>query len=129
MKLSDLHEEYIERANRSMNMGKLPIDPKEPETPILPSNRWMKSENTLVKTYTFRRWQDRERFVIGLFAYESKVEHNAEMLIKQYDVTVMVRTENIGVTELDYEYARFSDGLYKDVVYSLDHARENDQTR
>lgn len=112
-----------------MNMGKLPIDPKESESPIVVGSRWMKSENVLVKTYSFRRPADKRLFVNGLFDYEGKVEHHAEMLIRQDDVTVRVKTENVGVTELDYEYARFADALFRDVVYSVEHATEANTDR
>lgn len=128
MKVSQLCEQFIEMANRPMDLGRLPIDPKEPEVPIVPASRWMKNDGGLVKTYAFRRPEDRERFVMQLFDYERQVQHNAEMLIKQGEVTVSVTTHDIGVTELDMEYARFCDALFKDVVYSPDHGnrREDD---
>ncbi len=111
-----------------MNMGKLPVNPKEPEVPILPSNRWIKTGNALVKVYDFRRLEDKPKFVVKLLNYETQVQHNAMITITETNVTIQVTTTNIGVTELDFEYARFSDSLYKDVVYSPDHARrENDQ--
>lgn len=103
-----------------MEFGRLPISPRPAEPPVIPVERWMKSGDVLIKTYRFRRPGDRERFVGVLFCYEREVQHNATMTLTQEEVTVCVQTHGIGVTELDYEYARFADQVFKDVVYSRD---------
>lgn len=56
---------------------------------------------------------------MGLMEYETKTQHNATIIVTEGEVTVEVRTKDVDqVTELDKEYANWSDELYRDVVYS-----------
>ncbi len=120
MKLAKLHEEFMKKADRPMTFGARPVSPKEAETPILPAERWRRVDNVLVKDYSFRRPEDKTSFVTQLLAYEAEVQHNASLLVTQHKVTVSVSTSNVGVTELDLEYARFADAVFRDLVYAPD---------
>lgn len=120
--LQDLHEQFIEKANRPMRFGALPVEPRQPEAPIIVSDRWRESDGALYKTYIFRRMPDRDNFVMGLLAYEASVEHNAEIRIDHDKVDLRVQTKDLGrVTEVDKEYAKYSDVLFRNLVYCPDH--------
>lgn len=119
MKLTDLCEEFISQAERPMSFGSLPVSPKQAEAPILPTNRWETDDGQLVKTFKFRRPEDREIFVMELFAYEKEVGHHSTMTVTQDDVTLRLYTHDTGkVSELDKEYSKYADQLYKDVSYA-----------
>jgi len=119
MKLQQLHEQFIEKANRPMSYGALPITPREPEVPVVALERWREAGGALYKTYKFRRPNDKNSFVMQLLAYESQVEHNADIHISGDQVSLKVQTHDLGkVTELDKEYAKYADVLFKNLVYS-----------
>jgi pterin-4a-carbinolamine dehydratase len=121
LKLSQLHESFIDQARRPMDFGKLPVSAVSPETPIIPVNKWVKSVDTWKKDYTFRLNQQRNDFVKSILDYEAEVGHNAVVHVKEGCVTLFLSTHDIGITELDKEYAKHADELYRDVVYSLKH--------
>ena len=123
--LKQLHREFIEKANRPMTFGALPVEPKEAEAPLFPVERWREVDHVLVKTYQFRRDGDRDRFLMGLLEYERQVQHNATLVVQADRVGLRLTTHDIDrVTELDKEYARFADVLFKDVVYDPEHGTE-----
>ena len=124
-KLLLLHEEFIQKANRPMTFGALPVSPKEAEAPILPVERWRIMDDSLCKLYKFRRAVDRDHFVIALLSYEAETQHHADILIMEGEVSLKLSTKDLQkVTELDKEYARFADQLFRDLVYSPDHGDE-----
>lgn len=120
MKLQDLHEQFIEKAQRQMTFGALPVRPKEPEAPVMAVDRWREVNGALYKTYKFRRSHDKNDFVMQLLAYESTTEHNAQITIDHDTVSLKLQTKDIGKpTELDKEYAKYADVLFRNLVYSL----------
>lgn len=119
MRTPNLFYEFIENDKRQMTFGALPVQPKEQQLPIMPTERWRDVNGALHKTYKFRRQEDRNQFVISLLSYEQSVQHNAEFTITEQQVTIKVQTKNVDrVTELDKEYARYADVLFRDLVYS-----------
>lgn len=121
MKLSRLHEEFIDKARRPMSFGRLPISPLEGDVAIIPVEKWTKVDSPLRlrKTYKFLSSSARNRFVEGLFEYEDRTNHNAMITVDEGQVTLDIRTKDVDqITELDKEYAKFADVLFKDVVYS-----------
>ena len=117
--LQVLHEEFIEKARRPMTFGRLPINAKEVELPVVPMNKWTKEGDpkALKKTYKFRRPDDRNNFIRELLEYEEEVEHNADISISEDSVTLKIYTKDIKqITEIDTEYAKFADSLYKDIT-------------
>ena len=111
--LKIIHESFIDKARRQMSFGRLPI---------VPVDRWklVDSPKRLHKAYKFISNELRNAFVEGLFEYEKKIGHNAKMVIEEYIVTLDVYTKDIDqVTELDKEYAKYADILFKDIVYSV----------
>jgi pterin-4a-carbinolamine dehydratase len=120
--LRQLHEEFIDKARRPMQFGRLPVMPRGKDVPVIVSDKWKKADNTLVKTYRFLSVELRNDFVRQLLAYEEKVGHHSTMTLQSDTVTLTLQTHDIEqITELDKEYARWADELFKDVVYSLSH--------
>ena len=129
MKLSKLHEEFIEASRRPMQFGRLPINAREVEIPIVPTERWALAgkPKTLSKTFRFARAGDRNRMLQELLDYEEKSRHHAKIIIEEDTLKLSLVTKNIEqVTELDKEYARFADQVFKDVVFApdTDHLKE-----
>ena len=122
MKLTRLHEEFLDKARRPMSFGRLPVNTRAPELPVIPVDRWVKEDGALKKTFRFRLKKQRVDFVKQLLDYETEVGHNAVILLKEETVGLTLQTMSVGhVTELDKEYASFADELYRDVVYSTEH--------
>lgn len=126
MNLKQVLSEYIERANRPMDFGALPIEPKEAESPVIAVERWKQIDNALVKKFQFRRDGDRDKFVFGLLDYEKQVGHNGLIVIEADKVLLKLHTHDVDrITELDKEYARFADILFKDVVYCPEYGTQS----
>lgn len=127
MKLANLHEAFIDKARRPMSFGKLPIEPLKGGVALVPVDKWenLASPTRLRKTFRFMSQEKRNNFVQGLFEYEAKTRHNSMITIDEHEVTLDVRTKDVDmITELDKEYTKFADILFRDVVYSL--ATENE---
>ena len=121
MKLSKLHEEFIAVSKRPMQFGRLPVDPKRVELPVVPMERWMieGDPRRLTKVYRFRRPEDRNVMVRTLLDYESEVGHHAKMLLDEGELRLSLITKGTErITELDKEYAQFADEVFKDVTSS-----------
>lgn len=119
--LQRLHEEFIDVARRPMVFNRMPIKPVEGDVAIIAVEKWKKvdSPSRLRKTFKFSKQEARNRFVKKLLAYEDETQHNAVITIDEGQVTLDVRTKDIDqITELDKEYARYADVLYKDTVYN-----------
>lgn len=117
--LQRLHETFIEKANRPMTFGKLPVRPRQPDAPVIAIDRWQESEGALYKTYRFRRSADRADFVVQLLAYEASCHHHAQIRIDEGEVELKLTTKDLDrVTERDKEYARYADVLFRGLVYS-----------
>jgi len=120
-KLHILHEQFIEKARRPMSFGRLPIRPIEGDTAIVAVDKWRKLESPvrLRKTFKFFSQVARNEFVNQLLGYENDVQHNAVITIDEGEVTLDLRTKDVDqVTEIDKEYAKFSDEIYRDIVYN-----------
>jgi pterin-4a-carbinolamine dehydratase len=116
-KLTQLHEDFIEKAQRPMTFGGLPVRTRAPEAPIIPMDRWKEADGALYKTYKFREPDQRDRFVLAMLNYERDVQHNAQIRIDEGEVSLRIQTRTAErVTELDKEYARFADCVFKDLV-------------
>lgn len=121
MKLKKLHETYIEASRRPMSLGRLPIDPKKIELPVVPMEKWVLKGDPkkLVKTFRFRRPSDRNMMIIALLEYEEEAQHHADMIVREETLQVILYTRNVElVTEIDKEYARHADEIFKDIVYT-----------
>ena len=129
MKLAKLHEGFIEASRRPMEFGRLPIDARKVETPIVPMERWTLAgkPKVLSKTFRFARKGDRNRMLQELLDYEEKTHHHARIMLEEDELRLVLITKNIEqVTEVDKEYARYADQVFKDVVFSpdIEHLKE-----
>jgi len=126
-RLKKLHESFIDRARRPMIFGKLPIEPLSSGAAIIPVDKWetIESPKRLRKSYKFISNEMRNSFVISLFDYETKIGHNATIVVSEYKVILEIYTKDIDqITELDKEYATYADILFKDIAYNI--AKNND---
>lgn len=115
--LSDLHESFINKAREPFVKGVLPVKPKEGFLPVIAMNTWKKSEDYYVKKFEFRVQTHRNEFIKQLLEYEDEVGHNAKMVVNEGLVVLMLQTKDLErVTEIDKEYAKYADAVYKDVV-------------
>ncbi len=120
--LRQLHEEFLDKARRHMDFGRLPVMPRGRDVPVIAIDKWKKSDNSLIKTFKFISNELRNDFVRQLLIHEEKTCHCATLTIQYESVTLTLQTQDLDqVTELDKEYAKHADELYKDVVYSLSH--------
>jgi pterin-4a-carbinolamine dehydratase len=120
VKLKKLHESYIESSRRPMDLGRLPISPKDIELPVVPMDKWVLKGDPkkLVKTFRFRRPGDRNMMIQDLLEYEEEVQHHADMVIKEDTLQIEIYTKNVElVTEIDKEYAKQADQIFKNIVY------------
>lgn len=126
--LAALNEAFIERANRSI-LNNVPINAKTArELPVLPTDRWAQVKTpegtSLSKTFDFQNNEFRDRFILAILNYEEHYEHRGTVTFSDKKVSVSIATRHIDVvTELDKEYTRFCDTLYRDAVYNRLHGR------
>lgn len=120
--LQRLHEEFIDKARRPMSFGRLPIQPVKGDIAIVAVDRWetTKDPTRMKKTFKFFDNELRNFFVKKLFEYEIETQHNANLNIDEGTVSISLFTKDIDqITDLDKEYAKFADLLYKDVIYGV----------
>lgn len=116
---SRLHEEFIDRARKPMDFGNLPVKPVAPDVPVIVSSKWANRDKKLSKVFRFRNLNERNLFVKLLLDHEQEVQHNANIVIDEDYVDVCIWTRDINsITELDKEYAKHADSLYKEVMFS-----------
>ena len=122
MRLTQLHEQFLDSARRPMSFGRLPVMPKDAEVPLIPVNKWTKSDGSLKKSYTFRLGSQRNDFLRQLLDHEEEVGHHTRLYVEEGKVTVTLQTADIEqVTELDKEFSKWLDELFREVVYSTQH--------
>jgi len=117
-----LHEEFIEVSRRPMQFGKNPIEPQKNQLPIIAMNKWNTFSDPirLSRTYEFRRKEDRSLFIKDLLDYEDEIGHHADIFITEDTVRIELHTKDIDqITEIDKEYAKYSDETYKEIVTSF----------
>jgi pterin-4a-carbinolamine dehydratase len=116
--LTHLHESFIEKANRPMGFGSLPVKQVAASLPIVPISKWTKSAGSLTKDFTFQTSEARSNFLRALLDYEDDCGHHADLRITEDVVVVILKTKGVdSVTELDAEYAKEVDLLFKEVIY------------
>lgn len=118
-KLTDMHDEFIRKAQCPL-VQRPPVRVSEPEVPVIALERWHEVAGSLTKRYEFRHPAMRPAFVVALMEYEAETQHHAVLIVDEGAVIVKLVTKNIDrITELDREYARYADVVFKDLVYSL----------
>lgn len=106
-----------------MTFGRLPIKPVENDLAIIPVEKWVKADSPtrLKKKFRFRSQKLRNEFVKEIFDIEIEKNHNATITIDEDFVVIELRTKDIDqITEIDKEFSKTIDVLFKDIVYISD---------
>lgn len=121
MKLGILMEDYCRTARETtVPSMRPPIEPTEGQgKPIVPMDRWqLVDKKRLLKVFRFKTLAQRNQFVFNLLQFEELTQHSATMTIDDDSVAFTVWTKEAGcVTDLDKDYAKAADVIYKDVCY------------
>jgi pterin-4a-carbinolamine dehydratase len=89
------------------------------EAPIIASEKWVVKEKHLCKKYHFFTIKDRNLFMLEMLTYEDKSGHYAKFVVAEDYVSIALITKNVNsITELDKEYAKYADLVYRDVSYA-----------
>jgi pterin-4a-carbinolamine dehydratase len=76
--------------------------------------------NRYRKKFKFSKRSQMANFLNDLFSYEDELQHHAEITVRYKTVTVEVWTHSLeDITEVDGEYARMANEIYKDNYASL----------
>jgi pterin-4a-carbinolamine dehydratase len=115
----NIYHLLVERELGQTELGHpLPVEPLAPEVPLLAMERWNITGGMLTKRYQFRHPGNRPRFVTAMMEYEDDTQHHAVLIVDEDSVIIKLVTKDVNrVTELDKEYARFADIVFKDLVY------------
>jgi len=93
-----------------------PIEPKE-RLPVFVFDRWNLTKDGLMKSYKFQDRKQLRYFISSIIEYEEQIQHSAKIDILGTKVGITIITETIEiVTEIDKEYARYVDVVYRDVM-------------
>lgn len=127
MNLSNLHENFIDDARRPMlSTGKLPVNKREAEVPVIAVEKWRKvgTKKALTKTYHFMKPQHKVEFVKQIMDLEAETNHQVTLLAEGDKVSLGLLTRGVEqVTELDREFAKQADEIFSDIVYSKTHVK------
>lgn len=119
MKLTELHENFIQDGRARTVLSSSPIVVKHRQVTLMPVERWVVADNKQKKTFHFRKLEQRNQFVLGLLEFEATTQHPGEMHVSELAVVLAVGTPELRqITELDKEYSKFADQLYRDVMYN-----------
>jgi pterin-4a-carbinolamine dehydratase len=125
-KIKNLMYEFMVNNSEPLKSGNLQrqihpdhvvINPTK-KVPLLPNNRWIDNEDkSIYKRFDFKDTIKRNTFLMRLFEYEEKTNHHGKILIDENFVEITLVTKNINMaTEIDKEYAKYADSVYKDVI-------------
>lgn len=114
-KLSSIMEAYLASAQVP---SEPPVKATPSSAPIVPMNKWMlEDKKCLRKTYMFDSIELRNEFMRQLFDVDGADFHAKEIYAVDNTVTIRVCTKvDSALSELDKEFARLVDVIYKDVV-------------
>jgi pterin-4a-carbinolamine dehydratase len=119
LEFEDLDPGFTDPSKAQMQFGVKPVIVRGQELPVFPTNRWRNCGSYITKRYEFRRLSDKQRFVEIVMKYERKVQHFSQMNIDRESVTLKLSTQTVDKpTEIDKEFAKFVDGVFKDITYS-----------
>lgn len=114
-KLSLLMEAYIASPQVPFEP---PIKAQEPEAlPIVPTERWtVVDRKRLLKTFKFESVDKRNTFLTQLLRLEADCGHHAEIIVTEDSVQIRLWTKTSdSLTDLDKEYARTADAMFRDL--------------
>ena len=110
-----LTEDLVQQASSTTVKPAVPIKPAE-QLPVKPIAAWTAADGALKKTFKFKDSDTRTSFLYQLLSYEQEKGHNAELVVRAKSVAVVVSTHELkSITELDREYTRAADVIYREV--------------
>jgi len=88
--------------------------------PVVPRKafRWERvaSPNRLHASFELKSDEEYSLFLAEIFAYERETRHRAKIVCDYPTVTIEIYTKDVNdITEIDLEYAREVDDIYRDV--------------
>lgn len=100
--------------------GKMPVSPKNANVPVIATERWIKTtSNELRKCYTFKTFDEKKLFVSQILGYELQTQHPVKLTSHEDRVILVLQTQGVeDVTDIDKEFAKYADIVYKDIVYN-----------
>ena len=122
--LNQIMKEYLDANSKNdvhllLEEAILSVPTSNPIQPKDPRNDWevINDPQRLIKEYTFSAGRGLIDFVNEILLYQEEVGHHAKLTVEDTKVTIEVYTHGIeSITELDSEYARTSDDIYRDVA-------------
>lgn len=99
-----------------------PIRAQEPATlPIVPTQRWsVVGKKRLTKSFVFETIEKRNDFMSQVLKLEAECGHSSEMFLSELEVQMKVWTRSSdSLTDLDKEYARTVDAIFRDLTVEL----------
>ena len=119
MNLSDVLKEYFDEDLKSSPLiyeslgmfNSVPVQPQQRDD-------WevVASPNRLNKTYEFENSSTLKAFLLEMLDYQDSVSHHGKFIVDYLKVTVEVYTHDVeDVTELDLEWSKMADNIYRDV--------------
>jgi pterin-4a-carbinolamine dehydratase len=107
------------------------VVPLQRSLPVIPKKKssWEKisNPNRMHRTYTFTSKKEYYLFLSAITAHEQDVDHSAKIICSYPDVTIEVYTHDVNdITELDLEYSRDAEEIYRDVK---DYSRYNEEDK
>jgi pterin-4a-carbinolamine dehydratase len=121
-KVSLLVENYLTRRMSTFPDEGAPVRVvrSSTDTPLAPTSRWVTlGKKILSKRFEFRDHELRDRFIIDLLEHERDTAHRARVILDELSVEIEVGTRDANmISELDREYAKEADLIYKNVCYT-----------
>lgn len=107
----------VKQLREYFHVGDRPIKPLQPGPAIFVDSKWkMLAGNGLTKTYTFKKQELRNEFVMHCLALEtSRRKEDIVWTIKGNSVEIFLKTPNIGLTEYITEFAKTIDAIKNDL--------------
>ena len=113
-KISHLLKEYFEMPD---NRTPRYFDVSCPVKPVSFDWEVHSSPERFAKKFKFTSRDRLTSFLNEVLVYEDEVRHHGEIRIKNDEVSISVYTHDVDrITELDKEYVRSVDNIYKDVL-------------
>ena len=116
-KLSNLLREYFEPEKRSRSDQIIGLSIKPPLSPACFDWEVHQDPERFSKRFKFDSRHRMTSFLNELMIYEDEVGHHGEQRINYDQIDISVYTHDVNrITELDKEYARDVDNIYRDVL-------------
>lgn len=124
--MRELHSRFIHESSLTFSPQRTSYPPVTPHArvPLTPQNSWQNidtpSGRCLVKTMSFVDNEQRNDFLVQLFAFERQCGHTATVTSTNGAVSISLCNDAGVPLDEDRAYCIFVDDLYRDVSFSFD---------